>query len=137
MKMSSPRSTVSSLAEPVRRIRVPRRAVSLWKPEIVLATALDPATPRPAVTPAGPTLRPEAVRTQLGAARAILDALAGARQSLAAQAADARARAEQATTPSARLSAVAEAYRAEASLDEVLTGTLRQVTALMEERGLR
>jgi hypothetical protein len=29
------------------------------------------------------------------------------------------------------------AYRAEAALDGVLTGTWRQVSALMEERGLR
>jgi hypothetical protein len=33
--------------------------------------------------------------------------------------------------------AIAETYRAEAALDDVLRRTLREVTALMEERGLR
>jgi hypothetical protein len=35
------------------------------------------------------------------------------------------------------VSATIAAYRAEATLDDVLTGTWRRVSALMEERGLR
>jgi hypothetical protein len=86
---------------------------------------------------ADPAARPEALRTQLGAARSLLASLADAREALGSAAADAQARAGQAGSARERVSATFAAYRAEAALDDVLTGTWRQVSALMEARGLR
>ena len=52
-------------------------------------------------------------------------------------AADAHGRAEQATSTRDRVSATIAAYRAEAALDDVLSGAWRRMSMLMEERGLR
>ena len=52
-------------------------------------------------------------------------------------AADARTRAAEAASTRERVSATIAAYRAEAAMDDVLTGAWRRVSALMEERGLR
>lgn len=112
-------------------------AVSLWRPEIVLATSITSAPARRAVVLAEPTNRPEALRTQLGAARTLLASLDEARETFRAAAADAHGRAADATTTRDRVSATFAAYRAEAALDDVLTGAWRRVSALMEERGLR
>jgi hypothetical protein len=112
-------------------------AVSLWRPDIVLATSITSAPARRSVVLAGPANRPEALRTQLGAARSLLASLDGARETLGTAAADAHARAADATTTRDRVSATFAAYRAEAALDDVLTGAWRRVSALMEERGLR
>lgn len=112
-------------------------AVSLWRPEIVLATSITTAPTRRSVVLAEPANRPEALRTQLGAAHSMLASLDEARESLGAAAATAHARAADATTTRDRVSATFAAYRAEAALDDVLTGAWRRVSALMEERGLR
>src|ERR671923_506021 len=130
MKTTRPRSV--DLAASRRRIK-PAPAVSLWRPEIVLATSMGAAPTRRAVVVAEPTARPEAVRTQLGAAQALLAKLDGARESLSAAAADPRARPADATSTRDRVSATIAAYRAEAALDDVLTGAWRRVSALMEE----
>jgi hypothetical protein len=122
---------------PKRRIKLKESAVALWRPEIVLASKIDPVVHSPVVTLGAPGLRPQAVRAQVGTVRSMMTGLTEARQALTATAAAARARAEQAGTARERVSAAMVAYRAEASLDDVLTGTLREVTALMEERGLR
>jgi hypothetical protein len=124
------------LATPRRRLRT-TPAVSLWRPEIVLATSIAAAPARRAVVLAEPATRPEALRTQLGATRSLLATLEGATESLGSAAASARARAAEATTTRAHVSATIAAYRAEAALDDVLTGAWRRVSALMEERGLR
>jgi hypothetical protein len=118
------------------RVKTPPPVV-LWRPRIVLATSTGgiPARP-PAVLPE-PTADPDLLRRQLGAARALVASLADARQALAAVAAEANTRAGQASSTRERVSATIAAYRAEATLDDVLTGTWRQVAALMEERGLR
>src|SRR6266545_3906639 len=80
--------------------------------------------------------RSTSLRTQLGAARSLLASLASARQALGAAALDADGRGPAASTRE-QVSAAIAAYRAEAKLDDVLAGTWRQVSALMEERGLR
>lgn len=138
MKTPSARASLQGL-DPLRRplVRRPSPGVTLWRPDIVLASAVLPSPSAAAVTLAGPSLRPEAVRSQLGNTRTVLNALAVARQALDAEAATARGRGEQATTPRARVAAAIETYRAEAALDEVLTRTMREVKTLMEERGLR
>lgn len=103
----------------------------------MLANTGLPSPVTAAVTLAGPALRPEAVRSQLGNTHTVLGALAAARQTLGAEAAAARVRGEQAATTQARVAAAIETYRAEAALDDVLARTMREVKSLMEERGLR
>jgi hypothetical protein len=68
-------------------------------------------------------------------AETVLGSLADARASLA-RAADARARAAEAESARERVIAAMAAYRLEATFDQNLAGTYRQVTELMEERGL-
>jgi hypothetical protein len=118
-----------------RRLKTPP-AVALWRPEIVLATSIT-AAPRRAVTLAEPAVRPEALGPQLDAARSLLASLVDARQSLGTAAAEAHRRAEQAASTRERVSATMAAYRAEAALDDALSGTWRQISTLMEQRGLR
>lgn len=118
---------------PTRRTLRTAPAISLPRPQVVLATSISTPPARRRVVLAEPTARPEAVRTQLGAADSLLASLADARQALGTTA----ARAERATTTQERVTATIAAYRAEAALDDVLTGAWRRVTALMEERGLR
>jgi hypothetical protein len=137
MNVQRSRSRASGLELPKRRVKLKESAVALWQPEIVLASKIDPIAHNPVVTLGTPALRPQAVRAQLGTVRSMVSGLTEARQALVASAAAARARAEHAGTARERVSAAMAAYRAEASLDDVLTGTLREVTALMEERGLR
>jgi hypothetical protein len=121
-----------------RRHRLETRpAITPWRPDIVLATTIGSAFPRPAVVVAEPGARPEAVGVRLGNARHVLAALAEARETLTAAATEAQRRAAGAASTRERVEATIAAYRAEAALDGVLTGTWRQVSALMEERGLR
>ena len=134
MKMTRSRSV--DLAAPRRRLKT-TPSVSLWRPEIVLATSINAAPTRRAVVLAEPTARPEAIQTQLGATRSLLAGLDGARETLSAVATDARTRAAGAASTRERVSATIAAYRAEAAMDDVLTGAWRRVSALMEERGLR
>lgn len=133
MKMASPRPL--DLAPPRRPLKTPA-AVALWRPEIVLATSLSAAPTRGAVAVAEPAARPPALHTQLGATRSLLASLAGARQTLGV-ATDASARAGQADSTRAQVRATIAAYRAEAAFDDVLAGTWRRMTALMEARELR
>jgi hypothetical protein len=130
----NPSARVHDLRSPRRQLASPP-AVALWKPLIVLATSLTSAPARRRVSVADPAARPEALRTQLGAASLLLAALADAREALGSAAVDARA--GQAGSTRERVAATFAAYRAEAALDDVLTGTWRQVSALMEARGLR
>jgi hypothetical protein len=102
----------------------------------VLAASVTAPPDRPAVVLAEPLVRPEALHSHLGTTRSLLASLDEARQTLLAAAADAQGRAAQAGSTRERVSATIAAYRVEAKLDDVLTGTWRQVSALMEERGL-
>ena len=133
MNPSSLRSL--DLSSPRRRLKT-SPAVALWRPEFVLATSIT-AAPRRAVTLAEPAVRPEALGPQLDAAHSLLASLADARQVLGTAAAEAHRRAEHAGSTRERVSATIAAYRAEAALDDALSGTWRRMSALMEERGLR
>jgi hypothetical protein len=133
--MDKARSRSLDLAPPRRRVGT-APAVALWRPEIVLATSVVVRSSRSSVALAEPPARPEALHSHLDTARSLLASLAEARQTLLAAAADAQGRAAQAGSTRDRVSATIAAYRIEAKLDDVLTGTLQQVSALMEERGL-
>ena len=136
--MNTPRLRSSSpLDLPKRRLKTAGTGVTLWRPQIVLARTIDPIAPAAPVTLAAPGLRPPAVEMRASAARSRLGSLTEARQALTARLAVARARAEQAPSARQRVEATMHAYRVERSLDELLNGTLREVTAMMEERGLR
>ena len=105
--------------------------------DIVLSRRQRPIVPRPRVTIAGPGLRPDAAAVRIEAARSALQNLTEARDGFVARAAAARERVRTAPDERGRVVAMAETYRAEAALDDVLRRTLTEVTALMEERGLR
>ena len=124
------------LTSPRRRLASPP-AIALWRPEIVLATSITAAPARRAVALAEPSARPEALVTHLDTTRSLLATLADARRALGTAAEDAHRRAEEAASTRERVSATIAAYRAEAALDDVLSGAWRRMSALMEERGLR
>jgi hypothetical protein len=105
--------------------------------DIVLGRRRRPIVPRARVTIAGPALRPDATVVRIEAARSALRTLTEARDGFVARAAAARELVRVAPDERTRVTAMAETYRAEAALDEVLKKTFSEVTALMEERGLR
>jgi hypothetical protein len=96
-----------------------------------------PIVPRTRITIAGPGLRPDATAVRIEAARSALRTLTEARDGFVARAAAARELVRVAPDERTRVAAMAQTYRAEAALDEVLKKTFNEVTALMEERGLR
>ena len=105
--------------------------------DIVLGRRRRPIVPRARVTIAGPGLRPDATVVRIEAARSTLRTLTEARDGFVTRAAAARELVRVAPDDRTRVAAMAETYRAEAALDEVLKKTFSEVTALMEERGLR
>jgi hypothetical protein len=129
------KTTTGRPAGDSRRVKLPTNDVVLWRPRIVLAASVDAATTRRRRVTLEALASPAQPAAQLGTAQTVLGSLADARASLA-KAADARARAAEAATARDRVTAAMTAYRLEASFDQVLAGTYRQVTALMEERGL-
>ena len=112
-----------------------RSGLAVWRPQIVTPPPVRQVSPR--VLIAEPGLRPEAVRAQIDAARTALASLAGTRDVWRARADAAEARAVTATTERERVAAMFDAYRVKTALDDMLRTTLRQVSGLMEERGLR
>jgi hypothetical protein len=115
------------------RVKTPSSDVILWQPNIVLASRIEAPARRKPVTLAAPTAQPESGEPKIVGS---IFSLAGAGAVLAARAAETRARSAEADSDRERVSAAMAAYRLEASFDEALTGAYRQVTALMEERGL-
>lgn len=108
--------------------------IALWRPRIVVTSAID----APGAVAAGdPTTRPPAVSAQVGATGSFLRGVDEARHDLAVRAAAAEARARAADCERDRVAAAMETYELHAAFDEVLVGTWREVTALMQERGLR
>jgi hypothetical protein len=105
--------------------------------DIVLSRRRPIVGRAPRVTIAGPALRPDATVVRIEAARSALRTLTEARDGFVARAAAARELVRVAPDERTRVAAMAQTYRAEAALDEVLKKTLSEVTALMEERGLR
>jgi hypothetical protein len=129
------RKTSGRTAAESRRVKTPKKDVILWAPRLVVAPTLEAATTRPRRVTLEALASPAAAATRLGAAETVLGSLADARASLA-RAADARARAAEAGSARERVIAAMAAYRLEATFDQTLAGTYRQVTELMEERGL-
>jgi hypothetical protein len=118
-------------------IKAPTRSVVLWSPAVVLSNTVPGITSPKVLGSAEPALRPQAAKPRLEATRSILTTFNEARGALGTRAADAQALARHATSERDRVTAAMETYRVEAALDTLLTGTFRQITALMEERGLR
>jgi len=134
--MNNPLSGPSrDLDTPKKNLRTKPSPISLWRPEIVLPER--PIAHRSIVTVEEPTLRPEATRAQLDGTRTVLAALAQKREVLTARAAQAEVRVREAVTDQERVSAMFETYRVESALDDVLTGTAKQLASLMKDRGLR
>ena len=119
------------------RIAAPRSGIVLFNPEITVVASAGSAATHLIATAAEPALRPEAVQTQIDAARSLLSSLADARGVLHARATAVETITRHASSEQERVSAAEEAYRVAAALDDVLTDTYRQLSALMEERGLR
>jgi hypothetical protein len=115
------------------RVKAPTPDVILWRPNIVLASRIEAPARRKPVTLAAPTAQPESGEPRIVGS---IFSLADAGALLAARAAEARARTVEADSDRERVSAAMAAYRLEASFDQALTCAYRQVTALMEERGL-
>ena len=123
------------LDTPKKNLRTKPSPIALWRPEIVLPER--PLAHRSIVLSGEPTVRPEATRVQLDSTRTMLSALAEKRETLRVRAALAEARVRDAVSDQERVSAVFETYRVESALDDVLTGTMKQLTSLMKDRGLR
>jgi hypothetical protein len=132
-----PGNRARNLETPRRTLKSPSSGVVLWKPGIVLADRITPVTRRPIVAVAEPHARPSAVRSQVGATRSLLGSLANARAALDRAVEVAETAGRETGTDAARVTAAAETYRAQAKFDDVLITAFRQLTALMEERGLR
>src|SRR5437773_3060425 len=128
MRMQKPRRAAEQ-----PRVKAPTSDVVLWRPSIVLASRIEAPARRKPVTLAAPTAHPDSGEPRIVGS---IFSLADAGATLAARAAEARARATEAASARERVSAAIAAYRLEASFDQALTGAYRQVTALMEERGL-
>ena len=120
---------------PKKNLRTRPSPIELWRPEIVLPER--PIAHRPIVAVGEPALRPEATRAQLDSTRSLLASLAEKREVLTARAAEAELRVRQAATDRERVSAMFETYRVESALDNVLTGTMKQLASMMKDRGLR
>jgi hypothetical protein len=119
---------------PEFRIQTPPPVIA-WKPNIVVSPTLAAATERAVISAGGPTLRPEALKAQIGATRALLQSLAAAQAALDVNARGALS-VDERDGERARVAAAAEAYRRESLLDRVLVRTFDEVIALMNERGL-
>ena len=135
MRVVMRKTTTARSAADSRRVKTPKTDVILWAPRLVVAPTLEAATTRRRRVTLEALASPAAAATRLGAADSVLGSLADARASLA-RAADARARAAEAASARDRVIAAMTAYRLEASFDQTLAGTYRQVTELMEDRGL-
>jgi hypothetical protein len=132
-----PRQVPTVLEAPQQLLKPRTSGLTLWRPEIVLARNITARPARPVVLLGEPALRPEAVQAQMVATRSALHALAEARALLDGEAGSGRARIEAAETEREHVAAVIETYRVKRTVDDALRTTLRQVSALMEERGIR
>ena len=105
--------------------------VILWRPDVVLPSALTRIELPSRVTVAEPLHRPESVKARMDAAWSVLGSLADARRELGTRIAAAEARALEARSARERVSAAIHRYRAEAALNEVLSVTSNQMAALL------
>ena len=120
---------------PKKNLRTRPSPIELWRPDIVLPER--PTAHRSIVTPGEPGLRPEATRAQLDSARNLLATLTRERETLRVRASEAEARVRDAVTEREHVAAMFETYRVGSALDDMLTGTMKQLTTLMKDRGLR
>ena len=127
--------TSSGFEAPKKTLRTRPSPIELWRPDIVLPERTAPH--RPIIIAGEPNVRPEAACAQLESTRTILAGLAGKREALRMRAHEAETRVRQAATDRERVSAMFETYRVESALDDVLTGTMNELTSLMKHRGLR
>jgi hypothetical protein len=127
----------SGLHTPSRILQPRSSGLTLWQPDIVLAGIEKAPRARPTVLLGEPALRPEAVQAQMAATRSALESLAEARSLLRAEAAAGQARTDASGTERQRVTAIMETYRIKRALDAALRATLREVSTLMEERGIR
>jgi hypothetical protein len=111
--------------------------LTLWAPDIVLVKTIEPVPDRRTILPGEPGLRPAAVKAQIEAAWTVLETLTEGRDRLGLRAAAAEARATGAGSEREHVAAVMESYRVKTELDELLRGTTRTLTALVQERGPR
>jgi hypothetical protein len=134
MELFSARPT--SILDSPARIKPRPSGLTLWRPEIVLPDGVV-MPDRARVTIAEPAQRPEAVRAQIDATRSLLSSLAEAREMLGGRAAASEAQVLGAGSERERVAAMIETYRVKTALEDVLHGTMREMSALMGERGRR
>jgi len=137
MDLTTPRATSLLHDLPLETLKARPSGIALWRPEIVLPQGLVTPPVRGWVVIAEPSQRPEAVRVQIDATRDALASLAEAREALGAKANESGERAIRAGSERERVAAMIETYRMKTALEDVLQGTLQQVSALMGERGRR
>lgn len=126
------------LDTPKASVKSPASGITLWQPELVLADRKQRVSPpRRLVMPGEPAFRPEAVRAQVDEAQSLLRSFSEARAELQERATRADLRGQSATTDQERVFAAMETYRVKAELDDMLKGTMRKMTALLEGRSVR
>ena len=131
-------STWQGLDTPKSSLKPPSSGVTLWNPDLVLADRKQRVSPpRRLVMPGEPAFRPDAVRAQVDAATALLRSFSHAHETLDAEVSRAEARARTGTSERERVSATIETYRLKAEMDDMLRGTMRKMTALIEGRSVR
>ena len=131
-------STWQVVEAPKSAVKPPASGVALWRPDVVLADRKQRVVPpRRLVMPGEPAFRPEAVRAQVDAAKALLRSFTQAHELLDAEATRAETRGAAATSDRDRVSATIETYRLKAEMDDMLKGTMRKMTALVEGRIVR
>ncbi len=127
----------SRIDTPKKTLRTRASCIALPEPRIVLARGPRPVLAAAPVALGEPALRPEAVRAQIEATRSLLLSLADTRAALEAGAGAAEAHGRDAGSETERVTAMMETYRVKNRLDDALRGAFRDISALMEERGLR
>src|SRR5438067_10279331 len=110
MRMKKPRRAADQA-----RVKAPTSDVILWRPSIVLASRIEAPARRKPVTLAAPTAHPDSGEPRIVGS---IFSLADAGATLAARAAETRARAVEAESERDRVSAAMAAYQLEASFDE-------------------
>ncbi len=128
---------VPAIDTPKKPLRSRSSGLTLWRPGIVLARAPRPVAPSAPVALGEPGLRPDAVRAQITATRTLLETLAETRSALDAEAVEAKAHPGAPDSEAGRVVAMMQTYQTKTRLDNALRVALREITALMEERGLK
>jgi hypothetical protein len=137
MKFDNVPSAFAGLVAPTPSLEPRTSGIALWRPEIVLAESIEPASNRRRILPGEPGLRPEAIDAHVEAARSALDSLAQTRRALGQRAEAARVQMATAGSERERVTAMMETYRVQAAMDDALRGSLRRLGALIDGRSVR